>query len=263
MDYPEQFDEGDTHASTLEQINFFEIDPNWISLQTIQEWRKTCNKKHDCRNYPLFGEPPAWLIDVIDNRLVSTEGMSNPPTYCALSYVWGKVITAKLTRATQQTFCQGGAFSEENSAVLIPKTIRHAMKLVERLGLEYLWVDALCIVQDDDGHFHSELRNMGAIYNNALLTIVAATGYTADDGLKGLRGISASRQLATNHADDLHKYLDPEHMVWVRTAPVVLRHHVLQISVAGLLPGPSKLLTTRDTRTHGAGHSKRASCLAG
>ena len=215
MDDLEQNAENNDLTFPTARIDIWEINPNWISFETIREWKRTCTEEHLCGSYPRFGAAPAWLIDVVNKRLVSTEILPDPPTYCALSYVWGNVETTKLTLATQQMFCHGGAFSEDGAAVVIPRTIRHAMKLVEAMGWQYLWVDSLCIIQDDERHFHSELRNMGAIYNNAMLTIVATTGYDANDGLRGLRGISGPRELAWNHADDLHKYLVTEGMVWV------------------------------------------------
>ncbi|KAK0648033.1 heterokaryon incompatibility protein-domain-containing protein [Cercophora newfieldiana] len=195
-----------------QQLSLPDIDPEWISLDTIHAWMRFCNNLHDCTEHSRFGKPPAWLIDVEDERLVLPP--SDAVTYCALSYVWGQVTTTKLTSSNLDRFCEPGAFSANNPDVRIPKTIRHTISLVKALGERYLWVDALCIGQDDDARFHAELRNMGAIYHNASFTVVAATAWDADEGLRGLKGISSRRQLASNFADDLHKYLEPESMVW-------------------------------------------------
>lgn len=120
-------------------------------------------------------------------------------------------------------FCQPGALSAENPDIDIPKTIRHTIGLVKALGEKYLWVDAFCIVQDDDMDLPAELRNMGAIYDNAYLTVVAATAWDANEGFRGLHGISPSRRLASNFADDLHKYANPEYMIWV-SVPTCVAH---------------------------------------
>ncbi|KAJ8067943.1 hypothetical protein OCU04_003525 [Sclerotinia nivalis] len=71
------------------------------------------------------------------------------------------------------------------------------MYLVEILGDRYLWVDSLCIVQDDFTFKEREIDNMASIYANADITIVAGQGTDADSGLRGLRhcGTPQSRNL--------------------------------------------------------------------
>lgn len=68
----------------------------------------------------------------------------------------------------------------------IPQVIRDAMDLVRRLGLRYLWVDSLCIVQNSKRSWNLNSRVMDLIYGNSLLTICAADGYDAWSGLQAL-----------------------------------------------------------------------------
>jgi hypothetical protein len=58
------------------------------------------------------------------------------------------------------------------------------------IGERYLWVDSLCIVQDDPQEKHGQIANMDAIYGNAILTINAAAGQDANAGLPGVRPLS-------------------------------------------------------------------------
>jgi hypothetical protein len=74
-------------------------------------------------------------------------------TYVALSYVWGKKSKfegqLRLTFDNLGKLQQDGALRKKRFAKDVPVTIKNAMGLVKLLGLRYLWVDRLCIVQDD------------------------------------------------------------------------------------------------------------------
>ncbi|RYN77164.1 hypothetical protein AA0120_g11625 [Alternaria tenuissima] len=63
-----------------------------------------------------------------------------------------------------------------------PKTIRDAIQVCCSLGFHYIWIDALCIVQDDDDEKASEIAKMQSIYRNAALTIGAASAANSTDG---------------------------------------------------------------------------------
>jgi hypothetical protein len=69
------------------------------------------------------------------------------------------------------------------------------MGVVELLAERYLWVDTLCIIQDDELQKHTEMAKMAAIYANASVTILAKQGEHADSGLRGFRDISEPRDL--------------------------------------------------------------------
>lgn len=57
----------------------------------------------------------------------------------------------------------------------LPATIRDAITVTERLGIKYIWIDSLCIVQDDRQDKHAELGRMSQYYRNSFLTIAAST----------------------------------------------------------------------------------------
>jgi hypothetical protein len=128
------------------------------------------------------------LIDVEKECLVVLRDSEiSKARYAALSYVWGRTKQVKLEKRNEDTFLVPGIFSDTE----LPRTIRDSMILVKSLGFRWIWVDVLCICQgstsDDIEDRQDQLSNMGNIYREALLTIIAAAGDSADAGLPGIR----------------------------------------------------------------------------
>ena len=69
----------------------------------------------------------------------------------------------------------------------LPRVIQDAIELTKRLGEKYIWIDSLCIVQNDDGVKSKLISKMNLVYKHAFLTIFAATGEDANAGLPGLQ----------------------------------------------------------------------------
>lgn len=74
----------------------------------------------------------------------------------------------------------------------IPETIRDAMEFVFKMGDRYWWVDALCIIQDDNIEKHDRILPMHQIYSTAYATVVQHAGNDAKAGLPGLRPYTRS-----------------------------------------------------------------------
>ncbi|MGI4871653.1 MAG: HET domain-containing protein, partial [Janthinobacterium lividum] len=107
------------------------------------------------------------------------------PPYVALSYVWGHDQPLKLQIGNEHTLSRPDALLRDRPTL----TITDAMELLSRLswpGVQHLWVDALCIIQDSDDDKKRQIGNMAQIYTNAAFTIVAAAGEDAAAGLPGL-----------------------------------------------------------------------------
>jgi hypothetical protein len=64
----------------------------------------------------------------------------------------------------------------------LPQSIKDAIETTRNLGLQYLWVDALCIIQDSTEDKQKEIERMGTIYKNATVTIAASVASAAADG---------------------------------------------------------------------------------
>jgi hypothetical protein len=87
--------------------------------------------------------------------------------YAALSYCWGPPPhNWKTTPSTLQDRTTSIPLTE------LPKTLRDAVIITRELGIPYLWIDALCIVQDSED-WASEAGRMGEYYSNAVVTVSA------------------------------------------------------------------------------------------
>ncbi len=81
-----------------------------------------------------------------------------------------------LTLATLPPFLEG------IDMTCLPQTLRDAIEVTRGLNIRYLWIDALCIVQDDDSDKANEIQQMGEIYKNSTVTIVAARSRAVREG---------------------------------------------------------------------------------
>ncbi|KAL8864448.1 MAG: hypothetical protein Q9174_007350, partial [Haloplaca sp. 1 TL-2023] len=103
--------------------------------------------------------------------------------YIALSYVWGNAGGLQNSQESRSRLEEVGILQEKANE--IPNTIRDAMKLTRSIGLRYLWVDCLCIIQDDPKDTTCQIAAMDQIYSLASLTIAAVSGDSASAGLSG------------------------------------------------------------------------------
>jgi hypothetical protein len=108
-------------------------------------------------------------------RLIESKTASSAD-YVALSYCWGQGNTFKTVKATLQSNMS------DISVSALPTTLRDAVYMTRQLEVPYLWIDSICIVQDDERDWRTESAKMGLIYQNSLLTIAAASSPSADHG---------------------------------------------------------------------------------
>lgn len=116
--------------------------------------------------------------------------------YAALSYCWGPRTNAVLeaTTSTLSLFKEGIAVDN------LPRTLRDAVFTTRQLNLEYLWVDAICILQDSPEDKLEEITKMKDIYQNAYITIAAASTKSCTEGFLQRRFAPAINRTKIPHA---------------------------------------------------------------
>ncbi|XDG01577.1 hypothetical protein ABKA04_001192 [Annulohypoxylon sp. FPYF3050] len=185
------------------------IQPDCIDFELVRRWLAICETNHSgtCGNSSFMRQlgwtnpagdiPDFRLIDLDHSCIVRARGN---PRYAALSYVWGKEPFFCMTTTNLPDLEQPGAFDKEDVRDQIPATIRDAMKVAREIDLRYLWVDSLCIFQDQfdertmtanekaifDNKMES-IRMMDYVYGAAYIVICAAGISSAFSGIDGVR----------------------------------------------------------------------------
>ena len=181
--------------STVDHVGTGRVmDPDWADLDLVKRWKTECITSHGarCENpLKIWRMRPTFLIDVEQKCIVSGQGC---PAFVALSYRWGGGSGFKMDTKTSQALQQPHSLDGPEFLNLMPPIVRDAMYLTSVIGERYLWVDTHCIARVDDEDVAEQLNQMGAIYANAVVTIIAADG-DSENGLPGLKGVSRPRDL--------------------------------------------------------------------
>ena len=156
------------------------------SFAVARRWLRDCKEHHpNCRHEHLSvasNALPTRLVDVgslhepASCQLFLPGESSNRVEYLTLSHKWGGAIVYKLTKATLESMLQGISLND------LPLTFQHAILITRKLGYRYLWIDSLCIIQDDVDDWASESTTMSRVYSNSVLTIAALWGDNSHTG---------------------------------------------------------------------------------
>lgn len=151
------------------------LDP--FNAKTASLWLEHCKTKHSFRCHGSTKSAVSGLRLIDCATLTIREAESESP-FVALSYVWGNPGNVDITRRRTRN---GRLLRKRLSPVIID-----AICVTKTLGFKYLWVDKFCIDQNDAATKHEQIKQMGAIYENAELTIIAAAGADETHGLPGV-----------------------------------------------------------------------------
>jgi hypothetical protein len=105
--------------------------------------------------------------------------------YTALSYCWGRDSSGNdiLTTKTTPNNLEDRKKSLWLEGEIMHKTFTDAIAITRGLGIRYLWIDALCVVQGDDGDFESEAGKMADYYRDATITLAATDSVDCEGGM--------------------------------------------------------------------------------
>lgn len=138
---------------------------------------------------------PSRLLDVNafpkngDLRLVASSDISAAaiPPYLALSHCWGGDVPVKLLQDNTKRWTEEGI-----SFKVLPKTFQDAVQITRQLGIRYLWIDSMCIIQDFKEDWKREAALMAGVYGNAYCTLAALSSKNSREGCRTNTNIQAS-----------------------------------------------------------------------
>lgn len=144
-----------------------------------------CTSSHEnCATIKKPNAMPTRVIDVgtleCSSLRLTTTAKAPPQRYAIMSYRWGIDGSAyKLFQNRLEDYHRGIPKSE------LPATLVDAIDFTRQLGIRYLWIDALCILQDGDDRtdWNIEAPKMGEYYRSADVCISALGAPSAESGL--------------------------------------------------------------------------------
>jgi hypothetical protein len=153
------------------------------AVHQIALWLQQCCRHQSC-DAERTTKLPSRLLEITESctpneftvKLVSAESYQTP--YMCLSHRWGNAAIIKTTKATLAEFKRNISWQS------LPKTFQDAMFMTLRLGLRYIWIDSLCICQDDAEDWACEGSKMDSIYRGGYVTLAfsqSREGYFMDD----------------------------------------------------------------------------------
>jgi hypothetical protein len=162
------------HSSNTGDEGSMNAAKGWIS-NCIANHRTVCSS-----NAPNTAQLPARVLDLESDRecgvhLQVTHGEC--ASYACLSHSWGGHQPLRTLKATLSEHRQGISWD------MFPRTFQDAITVTRSLGIRYLWIDSICIIQDDKEDWREQAALMGHIYHNATVTIAGSESKGPYDGL--------------------------------------------------------------------------------
>ncbi|KAK7935928.1 HET-domain-containing protein [Apiospora marii] len=153
-----------------------------FNLARVRYWLDSCTSIHSRCGY--YGDTvlPTRVLDVgpgTDSSIFLRESKGLCGRYICLSYCWGNSTFTKTTRDNIESHKQGIILES------LPQTFQDTIHVARALNVRFLWIDALCIIQQDVdcADWKRECGNMANIYRNAYLTISATWANSPTLGL--------------------------------------------------------------------------------
>lgn len=161
------------------------------TLHGIRTWVEDCLSSHyECQAHVQVNQPlpdakrlPTRLLDLaqISDQcsvtLKETTDVDPTSSYITLSHCWGSFLSVRLLKSLYDSFREGILIEE------LPETFQNAIEFTRALRIRYLWIDALCIIQDSQSDWLREALLMSSVYSYSWLNLAATSSINSHGGL--------------------------------------------------------------------------------
>ncbi|KAJ4986122.1 heterokaryon incompatibility protein [Stagonosporopsis vannaccii] len=163
------------------------LNENIDNVHLMNTWLQTRNSPNEATLDQAKRFLPTRLLDVLafqkSNaiRLVLSQNIrtTSPPSYLALSHCWGGNVPVQLKKENLQSWLKSGIPFK-----VLPKTFRDAVEITKQLGVRYIWIDSMCIIQDSGSDWAQEASLMAEVYGNARCTLAALSSKNSSEGCR-------------------------------------------------------------------------------
>ncbi|KAJ2995203.1 hypothetical protein NUW58_g1344 [Xylaria curta] len=163
----------------------------------LRQWLKDCDENHvGCRlestdasliriptrliNVGEMGSPVVYLLETQLSQVLPSQNFR----YIALSHPWGDRAEHTHYFTTLRNINRHKSGMHISA---LPNTFKDAIRVAQELGVRYLWIDSLCIVQGEDGDFADEAKHMETVFSSAYCVIAATRAKGMSSGFLGSR----------------------------------------------------------------------------
>jgi hypothetical protein len=152
------------------------IDPASNSLvRKVKALIQECVESHRCEESDSESRAMPKRLLRLDGRLCLCSP-EEPLRYTALSYCWGGYKHHQTESSNV-----AGRYEDIDYSTL-PQTLKDAILFTRKLGVDYIWIDSICIVQDDRDEWAEEAAKMADIYSGAYVVLAATRATNAAEG---------------------------------------------------------------------------------
>jgi hypothetical protein len=165
----------ENHMNRIHNVGSSPISPE--SISQLKGWIQECDSSHDncsvrhtsSRTTQAFVPTRLIMLGPSTTEHVQLVSPTEPVHYVALSYCWGSSEQSRTLKSNVEMR------KRQLLVTRLPQTLKDAIRMTQALNMNYLWIDSLCIIQDDENDWAIEASKMSEIYSYAWL-VLAATG---------------------------------------------------------------------------------------